>query len=140
MKNNIEKVRVNNADGGLARTAVFIDGQLQSIDDEPCIITFRCDGNADGHYWYKENKLHREDGPAVIVWLSSGETISRWFNDGKLHNARGPAVVAELDDGTVSVQHYANGVHIEDPETVAELNKYNDDPAMYEFTFNMVRS
>ena len=32
-------------------------------------------------YWYKNGKLHREDGPAVI-----NKTIKYWYNDGKLQS------------------------------------------------------
>ena len=38
--------------------------------------------------WYKEDKLHREDGPAV-----EGSNGSRsWYKNGNLHREDGPAV------------------------------------------------
>lgn len=39
--------------------------------------------------WYKNSKLHRDDGPAVIY--RDGE--QRWFKNGKLHRDDGPAVI-----------------------------------------------
>jgi len=38
--------------------------------------------------WYKNGKLHREDGPAV-----NGPFLEKWYNNGKLHREDGPAVV-----------------------------------------------
>ena len=39
-------------------------------------------------YWYKEDKLHREDGPAVELVRGQKE----WYKEGKLHRIDGPAV------------------------------------------------
>jgi len=43
--------------------------------------------------WYKEGKLHREDGPAVEH--SNGDEF--WYKEGKRHRVDGPAV--ELETG-----------------------------------------
>jgi hypothetical protein len=37
--------------------------------------------------WYKNDKLHREDGPARI-WENGAEC---WYRDGKIHREDGPA-------------------------------------------------
>jgi hypothetical protein len=39
--------------------------------------------------WYKNDLLHRTDGPAVII--SSGSQF--WYFEDKLHRADGPAVI-----------------------------------------------
>lgn len=39
-------------------------------------------------YWYKDGKLHREDGPAV----ESNDGTKRWYKDGKIHREDGPAI------------------------------------------------
>jgi len=39
-------------------------------------------------HWYKEGKLHREDGPAVEY--ANGE--KHWYKEGKHHRVDGPAV------------------------------------------------
>jgi hypothetical protein len=44
--------------------------------------------------WYKEGKLHRENGPAVI----HPDGTKFWYKDGRLHRENGPAV--ELLNGT----------------------------------------
>ena len=44
--------------------------------------------------WYKDNKLHKENGPAVEC--DNGDKY--WYKNGKLHRDNGPAV--EYADGT----------------------------------------
>ena len=44
-------------------------------------------------YWYKNNHLHREDGPAIEH--ACGD--KQWYLNGKLHRTDGPAI--EWTDG-----------------------------------------
>lgn len=41
--------------------------------------------------WYKGDKLHREDGPA-ITWTETGKCS--WYLEGLLHRDNGPAMTA----------------------------------------------
>lgn len=43
--------------------------------------------------WYKNNRLHKEDGPAVVN-PSKGERI--WYQNGLMHNENGPAYENDL--------------------------------------------
>ena len=45
-------------------------------------------------YYYKNGKLHREDGPAIEY--EDGDCY--WFKDGMLHREDGPAVIYEDGD------------------------------------------
>lgn len=49
----------------------------------------------EGQEWYKHGVLHREDGPAVIHsgGIYQGDPREMWFKDGKLHREDGPAVI-----------------------------------------------
>ena len=58
--------------------------------------------------WYLDDKLHRENGPAVEYVDGS----KKWFLDGKLHRADGPAI--ERADGTK--EWYINGVQLSEAE------------------------
>ena len=40
------------------------------------------------HFWYKNDLLHREDGPAVEYYYGDKE----WYKEDKLHRLDGPAV------------------------------------------------
>ena len=65
--------------------------------------------------WFKDNKLHRENGPAA-EWPNG---TRRWYKDGKLHRDCGPAV--EYTDGN---RHwYKNGeLHRDDGPAVEWAN------------------
>lgn len=58
--------------------------------------------------WYKDGKLHREDGPAVI-WDSGHK---EWYQNGVLHREDGPAF--EGKNGTQS--WYLKGVQYTEEE------------------------
>ena len=59
--------------------------------------------------WYKDRKLHREDGPAV----ERANGTLEWYKDGKLHRDDGPAV--ERANGNGTLEWYKNGeLHRED--------------------------
>jgi hypothetical protein len=70
--------------------------------------------------WYLNDKLHREDGPAVI-WASGTQY---WFLNGKRHREDGPAII--WADGTQS--WYLHDTYITD-----EVNKWFDD---YNLTYD----
>lgn len=79
--------------------------------------------------WYKNGKLHREDGPAVIInndkyWYKNGRKHrlndpaielangnKYWYKNGKLHKEDGPAKI--IDDGAQK-QWYVNGKFIKE--------------------------
>lgn len=45
-------------------------------------------GDAGIKRWYKDDVLHRDDGPA-LVWERNG--VERWYKNGKMHRLDGPA-------------------------------------------------
>lgn len=59
--------------------------------------------------WYKDDQVHREDGPAVLKING----IQQWYKNGKLHNENGPATITGNQDG--AQRWYINGeLHRED--------------------------
>ena len=62
-------------------------------------------------YWYLNDKLHREDGPAV-EWPTGSKD---WYLNGNLHREDGPAV--EEPDGT-KYWYFNNEYHREDGPAV----------------------
>ncbi len=54
-------------------------------------------------FWYKDDKLHRLDGPAA-VYPDGGTRF--WYKDGKCHRLDGPAII--YPDG--SEYWYKNGL------------------------------
>jgi len=57
--------------------------------------TYKVQVDDDGtKYWYHNDKLHREDGPAVELPIGT----KKWYLNGNIHRTDGPAV--EYADGT----------------------------------------
>lgn len=64
--------------------------------------------------WYKNGRLHREDGPAI-----TDSNRSEWYKDGRLHREDGPAII--FINGTK--KWYREGrLHREDGPAVVEAN------------------
>ena len=53
------------------------------------------------HRYYKDDKIHRDDGPAIILPVDS----VKYFIEGKLHNENGPATISYLG----MLEYYING-------------------------------
>lgn len=74
--------------------------------------TFRISARNKHKYWYKGDKLHREDGPA-IKYSNGGEA---WYLDGLRHREDGPALI-EYDGQKEwfknGIQHREDGPAIE---------------------------
>jgi len=78
-------------------------------------------------YWYKNSKVHREDGPAVL-FADGGQY---WCKDGKFHREDGPAIVNVygnywyLDDDYYNKNDFYRELHrrgkISDGELFVEL-------------------
>ena len=57
--------------------------------------TYKVQVDDDGtKYWYLNDKLHRDDGPAVELPIGT----KKWYLNGNIHRTDGPAV--EYADGT----------------------------------------
>jgi hypothetical protein len=73
------------------------------------------------HHWYKDGKLHREDGPAII-----GSNYNEWYMNGLLHRVNGPAIMI-VDVRTreyIERSWYQNGkLHRLDGPAIVTLTK-----------------
>jgi len=61
----------------------YKDGEIHREEEEGPAFDF-----LDNRLWYKENKLHRLNGPAVEMFDGTKE----WYIEGKLHREAGPAI------------------------------------------------
>lgn len=100
------------------------------ISEEP----ERYSGYLDGALYYSyfvNNKLHKEDGPAHIMFNPNhgdegeGEILTEsYYNNGKLHREDGPAEIDYHWSGNVEVEsYYINGQYREDGPAVIEYNR-----------------
>ena len=79
------------------------------------MIEYTVKVSADGNkFWYLNDKLHREDGPAVEY--ADGDKF--WYLNGKIHREDGPAV--ECVDGHKS--WWLKGKHMTEEEHKAAMN------------------
>ena len=67
--------------------------------------------------WYRDGKLHREDGPAVE--FADGD--KEWYRDGKRHREDGPAVESANGD---KLWYRDDKLHREDGPAVESANGY----------------
>jgi hypothetical protein len=57
--------------------------------------------------WYKDGKLHREDGPSYISYnLDGNKRYVEWYKDDKFHREDGPAQIRYYIDGTKSYEYW----------------------------------
>ena len=66
-------------------------------------------------YWYLNDKLHREDGPAV----EDADGTKHWYLNDKLHREDGPAI----EDADGSKSWYLNGEQLSEAEFNARTNQ-----------------
>jgi hypothetical protein len=80
--------------------------------------------------WYKNNKLHREDGPAYI-----GKNGTRyWYKNNKLHRTDGPAVSRIdgiqywfiNDERCINGKSFQKAAKLTDEDMLAIVLKYGD--------------
>jgi len=87
-------------------------------------IIYYDDGSVKEKKWYKDGKIHKDDGPAVIeydpegnilleYWYKNGNKLSEyWYKDGKMHKDDGPAKKMYNAAGALTgEQWYKNGKH-----------------------------
>ena len=74
-------------------------------------------------YYYKDGKLHREDGPAEVI-SNAMELKKCWFLNGMLHRLDGPAATRNTGDSVhnnYEEEFWINGVQVE-WDTMCKVN------------------
>ena len=94
---------------------LIVDAASKGVDVDWFLDFFDCPFTGTLTYpqgsreWYRNGKLHREDGPA----LERSDGTKEWYKEGRLHREDGPAI--EWSDGTK--EWYRNGRPCRDEET-----------------------
>ena len=70
-------------------------------------------GKVSEEWFYRDEKLHREDGPAIIHYCENGKIKSEffWVNH-KRHRSNGPAAIDYHENGKIEREFY----YLEDVE------------------------
>ena len=71
------------------------------------IIYYYDNGKIRSEHYFLNNKLHREDGPALISYYENGEIASELYllND-KWHREDGPTYIRYYENGNIYFEHY----------------------------------
>ena len=100
----------------------------------PVFVSYYKNGFKKEEKWgsFKVNSLttlHREDGPAVIMYYEDHENVKMWefwAIDGDYSNYKGPAIVHYFIDGTIhttACEYYINGKRYNENDWKAEVSK-----------------
>jgi len=86
-------------------------------------IEYYDNGQKKSERWYLNDKLHREDGPAIQHWYENGQKKSkRWWLNGKQHREDGPAYQDWYDNGQKNSERWwLNDINYTRGEWVEEL-------------------
>ncbi len=78
-------------------------------DDGPAKIIYSYSGAVHLQSWYQNGKVHRNDGPAYILFDSNGKPEREfWHQNGKLHRIDGPAEIYYTNGRIVEENWYQN--------------------------------
>ena len=79
--------------------------------------------------WYKGNRLHREDGPAIIY----ADGTQEWYIDGYCHREDGPAYIHIsgtvewcLNDNEYSFDEWCNQLNLSDTDRLYYILRFNN--------------
>jgi len=74
--------------------------------------TYHENGQLKSKFYYLNNNLHREDGPAVQYWYENGQLKSKhYYLNNNLHREDGPAYQYWYENGQLKSEfYYLNGI------------------------------
>lgn len=102
-------------DHSLFEIMVYYKDKIKKIkhhDQGPAVTAYKSDGTPLAEQWYVENRLHRQDGPASLLYFPDHPHVMReeWYQEGILHRCGAPAVTLYDHNGVVlSQQWYQEG-------------------------------
>lgn len=95
------------SNGNLKSEKWLEHGQLHR-EDGPAVIIYYEDGTVGSEKWYKNGELHREDGPAEIHYNEDNSVWREyWYVNGDLHRLDGPAEIYYDENGKIEVEAYS---------------------------------
>lgn len=98
--NNIilkKRYRIRSRDYNITTYDRFIFNTIKITIIEGCLKSKR---------YYKQDKLHRDDKPAIKNYLSGVIILEAYYKNNKLHNINGPAYIRYYSNGCKSDEIY----------------------------------
>jgi|ERR1017187_339953 antitoxin component YwqK of YwqJK toxin-antitoxin module len=94
--------------GSILIERYYRNGKLHREEGPACVGR---DSAGSREEYYRNGKLHRQDGPAVIACNADGSTSQEaYFRNGVLDRQDGPVVIVRNADGSLENTYYCNGV------------------------------
>lgn len=89
----------------------YENGFLKNRDNLPNVIFYHPNGKIRAEYWYNSaKKLHKLGGPAEKLYAENGELQKiAYYRDDQLHRLDGPALVLMEGDGIKQEEFHENG-------------------------------
>ena len=80
----------------------MLDDQFHSINDKPAMVGYNKDKGIYFQSWFRNNLLHRKNGPAYITYKYNGTIDHTWYRNGVVHREDGPAHIKFHKNGQIS--------------------------------------
>jgi hypothetical protein len=92
--------KIYGTNGVLLKEKWYKDGRVHREDGSAKV--YYVEGNVSYEFYYKEGRVHRLDGPCYISYLGKGGKSKEWWSkDGVYHREDGPTYVRYEEDGSV---------------------------------------
>lgn len=104
---------IYDAKGNLIIRCWYKDGKLHR-ENGPAWIEYDENGKVIEERWYQMGRLHREDGPAIIKYFLNEKVKNEvWYKDDLLHREDGPAWIEyDIDGGIIEKSYYVRGTKL----------------------------
>ena len=94
---------------------ITVNGEeLLHREDGPAYIMYYEDGTKGREQYFVYGDFHREDGPAATIWFEDGKlSAEKYFVNGLFHRLDGPAEIYYFENGDVEDEiYYLNGKEV----------------------------
>lgn len=122
----------------LGRPNTDENGEPHTADDAPAHRFVNPVSKHSTAAWYRNGRLHREDGPAITVEHPGGSQTHVWYRDGvPSRGDGGPTMTRSLGRGSAREDSHleADGKVGRDPAAGPAIIRYSEDGAIKEYSY-----
>ena len=80
-------------------------------------------GNIKSQHYYKNDKCHRDNGPAIIYYYENKNIKEKWWcKNGEYHRDNGPAVICyDENQNIINEEFYLNGEKVDELKILVNM-------------------
>lgn len=98
---------IGHDDKGKINSIIYYNSKGERHREDGPAVTLYINGLIYTQIYLKHNTFHRLDGPAIVEWGMSGRIIEEWYyRHDQLHRNNGPAVIWYNIDGSIRSKMY----------------------------------